>query len=84
MFYNSHLLLLELWDMVDMVDGYCFMGLSGRFYPCCYPWDYIGLLGTGYMQVCNWVELPVQRRPARFSKVASGNPTSTYIPRVDG
>ena len=45
-----------------MVDGYCFMGPSGRFYPCCYPWNYIGLLGTGYMQVCNWVELPVQRR----------------------
>ena len=51
MLYKSHLLLLELWDMVDMVDGYCFMGPSGRFYPCCYPWDYIGLLGTGYMQV---------------------------------
>ena len=48
--------------MVDIVDGYCFMGPSGRFYPCCYPWNYIGLLGTGYMQVCNWVELPVQRR----------------------
>ena len=48
--------------MVDIVDGYCLMGPSGRFYPCCYPWNYIGLLGTGYMQVCNWVELPVQRR----------------------
>ena len=23
---------------------------------------YIGLFGTGFMQVCNWVELPVQRR----------------------
>ena len=51
MLYKSHLLLLDLWDLVDMVDGYCFMGPSGRFYPCCYPWDYIGLLGTGYMQV---------------------------------
>ena len=62
MLYKSHLLFLELWDMVDMVDRYCFMGPSGRFYPCCYPRDYIGLLGTGYMQICNWVELPVQRR----------------------
>ena len=32
MLYKSHLLLLELWDMVDMVDGYCFMGPSGRFF----------------------------------------------------
>ena len=53
MLYKSHLLLLELWDMVDMVDGYCFMGPGGRFYPCCYPWDYIGLLGTGCMQIEN-------------------------------
>ena len=75
MLYKSHLLLLELWDMVDMVDGYCFMGPSGRFYPCCYPWDYIGLLGTGYMQVYNWVELPVQRRlcPIFVKNVGSPN-----------
>ena len=33
---------------------------------------------------CIWVELPVQRDSARFSEVASGNPTSTCIPRVDG
>ena len=59
MLYKSHLLLLELWDMVD---GYCFMGPSGRFYPCCYPWDYIGLFGTSKCRFCNWVELPVQRR----------------------
>ena len=75
MLYKSHLLLLELWDMVDMVDGYCFMGPSGRFYPCCYSWDYIGLLGTGYMQVYNWVELPVQRRlcPIFVKNVRSPN-----------
>ena len=47
-----------------MVDGYCFMGPRprGRFYPCCYPWDYIGLFGTGLCRYCVWVELPVQRR----------------------
>ena len=25
-------------------------------------YEYIGLLGTGFMHVCIWVELPVQRR----------------------
>ena len=33
---------------------------------------------------CIWVELPVQRRLPDFLKVASGNPTFTCIPRVDG
>ena len=27
------------------------MGPRGRFYPYLYPCDYIGLLGTGFMQV---------------------------------
>ena len=27
------------------------MGLRGRFYPYLYHCDYIGLLGTGFMQV---------------------------------
>ena len=27
------------------------MGLRGRFYPYLYHYDYIGLLGTGFMQV---------------------------------
>ena len=31
MLYKSHLLLLELWDMVDMVDGYCFYGPKWPF-----------------------------------------------------
>ena len=38
------------------------MGPRGRFYPCCYPWDYIGLFGIGLCRYCIWVELPVQRR----------------------
>ena len=45
---------------------------------------YIGLFGTGKCRFFKWVELPVQRDSARFSEVASGNPTSTCIPRVDG
>ena len=46
---------------------------------------HILLIGTGLYKFCNWVELPVQRRLCPiFFKVASGNPTSTSIPRVDG
>ena len=63
--------------------GYCSMGPRGRFYPYLYHCDYIGLLGQVSCGCFNWVELPVQRRLCRFSKVASGNPTSTSIPRVD-
>ena len=33
-------------------------GPKWPFYSCC---NYIGLLGTGFMQVMYWVELPVQR-----------------------
>ena len=31
--------------------GYCSIGPRGRFYPYLYHCDYIGLLGTGFMQV---------------------------------
>ena len=43
--------LLELLDIVGMYDGYCSMGPRGRFYLYLYHCDYIGLLGTGFMQV---------------------------------
>ena len=33
------------------VYGYCSVGPRGRFYPYLYHCDYIGLLGTGFMQV---------------------------------
>ena len=49
---------------------------------------YIGLLGRG---ICRFntssvfgYSSPYKGDSARFSKVASGNPTSTCIPRVDG
>ena len=48
---------------------------------------YTGLYCTVWDRICRfciWVELPVQRRLPDFLKVASGNPTSTCIPRVDG
>ena len=43
--------LLELLDIVSIFYGYCGMGPRGRFYPYLYHCDYIGLLGTGFMQV---------------------------------
>ena len=57
------------------------MGPSGRIG---YMLDYIGLLGTGFMQVFHLGRAPYTKETARFSEVVSGNPTSTCIPRVDG
>ena len=60
------------------------MGLRGRFYPYLYHCDYIGLLGTGFMQVFYLGRAPCTKETLpEFSEVASGNPTSTCIPRVD-
>ena len=58
-----------------MVDGYCFMGPRGRFYPCCYPWDYIGLLGqvnAGFIQALYLGRAPRTKETARFSKSGVG------------
>ena len=57
-------------------------GPKWLFYSCCY---YIGLLVTGFMQVLYLGRVPPYKGDStRFSEVASGNPTSTCIPRVDG
>ena len=53
MLYKSEELTLELWYIVD---EYCCMGLSGRFYSCI---CIMMLFGTSDVL---WVELPVQRR----------------------
>ena len=57
------------------------MGPSGRI-------AYIGLFGTGK---CRFIQVLYLGRASRtketlpdFSEAASGNPTSTCIPRVDG
>ena len=61
------------------------MGLRGRFYPYLYHCDYIGLFGTGFMQVFYLGRAPRTKETLPdFLKVASGNLTSTCIPRVDG
>ena len=49
------------------------IGPNWSFYSCC---NYIGLLGTGFKQV-----MYLGRAPRT---VASGNPTSNCIPRIDG
>ena len=60
------------------------MGLRGRFYPYLYHCDYIELLGTGFMHVFYLGRAPrTNETLLEFSEVASGNPTSTCIPRVD-
>ena len=56
-------------------------GPKWPFYSCC---NYIGLLGTGFMQVMYLGRAPRTKETARLSEVASGNPTTTDIPRVDG
>ena len=59
------------------------MGPSGRI---THVIGYIGLYCTVWDRICRfciWVELPYKGDSARFSKVASSNPTSTCIPRVD-
>ena len=50
--------IFELLELLDIVNswlvcfyGYCSMGPRGRFYPYLYHCDYIGRLGTGFMQV---------------------------------
>ena len=67
-----------------MFDGYCRMGPRGRFYPCCYPWDYIGLFGIGLCRYCIWVELPVQRTPRFWGVTAWYQSIGRRIPRELG
>ena len=56
----------------------------GRFYPYLYHCDYIGLLETSFIQVFYLGRTPRTKETLpEFSEVASGNPTSTCIPRVD-
>ena len=56
-------------------------GPKWPFYSCC---DYIGLLGTGFMQVLYLGRAPHTKETLPdFLKMASGNPTFTCIPRVD-
>ena len=66
--------------IVGMYVEYCY----GPKWPYWIYSAYIRLFRTGICKYCFWVELPIQRNSARFSKVASSNRTSTCIPQVDG
>ena len=60
------------------------MGPRDHFYSYLYHCDYIGLLGTGFMQVIYLGRAPrTKETPPEFYEVAFGNPTSTCIPCVD-
>ena len=56
-------------------------GPKWSFYSCC---DYIRLLGTGFMKVLYLGRAPRTKETLPFFEVASGNLTTTCIPRVDG
>ena len=67
-----------------MFYGHCGMGPGGRFYPYLYIVHILDCLGQD-MQVLYLGRAPRTKETLPdFSKVASGNPTSTCIPRVDG
>ena len=56
-------------------------GPKWPFYSCD---DILDCLGQVYADIVFGSSSPYKRDSARFSEVASGNPTSTFIPRVDG
>ena len=67
-----------------MFYGHCGMGPRGRFYPYLYILHILDYLGLD-MHVLYLGRAPRTKETLPdFSKVASGNPTSTCIPRVDG
>ena len=67
-----------------MFYGHCGMGPRGRFYPYLYILHILDCLGQD-MQVLYLGRAPRTKETLPdFSKVASGNPISTCIPRVDG
>ena len=61
------------------------MGPRGRFYPYLYHWDYIGLLGTGFMQVFYLGRAPrTKETPLDFLKWRRVTRHPLVFPRVDG
>ena len=60
------------------------MGQSCRFTHIVNILDCLGQVNAGFIQVLYLGRAPRTKETARFSEVASGSPTSTCIPRVDG
>ena len=60
------------------------MGLSGRIgYIYCIYWTVWARICKFYTSILFGWSSPYKGDSARFSEVASGNPTFTCIPRVD-
>ena len=60
------------------------MDPRGHFYPYLYHCDYIGLLGTGFMQVLYLGRAPRTKETLpEFREKMSGRPTFTSILRVN-
>ena len=61
------------------------MGQRGRFYPYLYHYDYIGLLGTGFMQVFYLGRAPRTKETLPdFREKCQVTRHSRVFPRVDG
>ena len=67
-----------------MFYGYCCLGPRGRFYPYLYILHIFDCLGQDMQVLCLGRAPRTKETLPDFLKVASGNPTSTCIPRVDG
>ena len=67
-----------------MFYGYCCLGPRGRFYPYLYILHILDCLRQDMQVLCLGRAPRTKETLPDFLKVASGNPTSTCIPRVDG
>ena len=80
MLYKSNLLTLRTMGyIVGMCILYCLwaqVAVLDKYIAYWIVWD-------RYMQVLYLGRAPRTKETARFSKVASGDPTSTCVPRVD-
>ena len=82
MLYKSKILSLVTIGYSCCIMRNIVIGPKWPFYSCC---NYIGLFGTGFMQVMySGKASHTKETLPDFSEVTSGNPTSTCIPRVDG
>ena len=67
-----------------MFYGYCGRGPRGRFYPYLYILHILDCLGQDMQVLYLGRALRTKETLPNFLKVASVNPTSTCISRVDG
>ena len=66
-----------------MFYGYCCLGPRGCFYPYLYILHILDCLGQDMQVLCLGRAPRTKETLPDFSKVASVNPTTTYILQVD-